>query len=249
MELQIYQIDAFAKTMFTGNPAAVVPLDAWIEDSMMQKIAAENNLSETAFVVNSDDEYHIRWMTPKAEVDLCGHATLASAHCLYHHLGETRQKLVFHSLSGPLPVAKKAQGYLMDFPIDLPKESSEDSRYLELLFPNTIEPTYRGKDDYLVILENEQEIRNFKPDLTLIHKLQARGLIISAPGQHCDFVSRCFYPAFGINEDPVTGSAHTLLAPFWSQRLGKEELSAQQLSLRSGELTCRIIRDRVYLYF
>ncbi|NND07552.1 MAG: PhzF family phenazine biosynthesis protein [Saprospiraceae bacterium] len=248
MELDIYQIDAFANTLFSGNPAAIIPLEAWIDDSTMQKIAAENNLSETAFVVKSDDKYHIRWMTPKVEVDLCGHATLAAAHCLYQHLGETRKKLVFHSRSGPLLITKETVGYLMDFPVDLPRKSLNDVEKIRLLCPTSKEPHLRGKDDYLVILQSEEEIRNFKPDLPLISKLQARGLIISAPGQHCDFVSRCFYPAFGIAEDPVTGSAHTLLAPFWNQRMGKAELSAQQLSSRSGELTCRIIDDRVYLY-
>lgn len=248
MESDIYQIDAFARALFRGNPAAVVPLDTWLEDSVMQQIAEENNLSETAFVISSGIDYHIRWMTPLDEVDLCGHATLAAAHCLFEHLGETRTQITFHSRSGPLIVCRRSPGYEMDFPVDHPQPTEEDAQRIQSICPVGKRPYYRGKDDYLVIMNDEDEIRLFDPDFVKIGQLKARGLIITAPGSTCDFVSRCFFPSYGIDEDPVTGSAHTLLAPFWSQQLDKKDLSAQQLSARGGEIKCRLSADRVYIH-
>lgn len=247
MELDIYQVDAFARALFRGNPAAVVPLKAWLDDIVMQQIAEENNLAETAFFVRSGADYHIRWMTPKVEVDLCGHATLAAAHCLFHHLGETRTQITFHSRSGPLVICRKSPGYEMDFPLDHPQQSEADAQHIQSICPARKEPYYRGKDDYLVIMNDEDEVRLFNPDLAKIAQLKARGLIISALGSTCDFVSRCFFPSYGIDEDPATGSAHTLLAPFWCQELGKTDLSARQLSTRVGEINCRLSPDRVYL--
>lgn len=242
--MKMYQVDAFTGQVFSGNPAAIIPLEEWLGDEIMQKIAAENNLSETAyFVEETDGSYHIRWFTPQTEVDLCGHATLAAAHVLYHHMDFDGDKITFHSKSGELTVEKKDEIYWMNFPSNPPSPIP-----VPKMLPEAIGsiPIYTGVNtDMLVLLQDEQMVRNLKPDFNLLEKMEVRGIIVTAPGEDCDFVSRFFAPAVGIPEDPVTGSAHTVLTPFWSKRLGKSRLKACQISKRGGRLTCIQKGDRV----
>lgn len=244
--LKMYQVDAFTGTLFSGNPAAICPLDEWLPDQYMQHIARENNLSETAFFIPSDEGFKLRWFTPTVEIDLCGHATLATAHVIYHHLGYDQELIRFQTLSGELTVGRNGSGYVMDFPCDtLQKQESPEALVLGLgLQP---QETWRGKDDYLVLLKNEKELLSITPDFRSMRRLEARGVIITAPGEHCDFVSRFFAPQSGVNEDPVTGSAHTSLTPYWAKKLGKSELSALQLSQRRGTIFCTLKGDRVLL--
>ena len=239
-QLPIYQVDAFTDTLFRGNPAAVVPLDKWLPDDLMQNIAIENNLSETAFFVGGDapDVYHLRWFTPGGEVRLCGHATLATAFVIDQILGR-KLPVKFETLSGTLTVALTLDlKYHMELPADHGELIEMDFSDFDPPFDTKIVDILRGKDDLLLLLENEQMIRDFKPDDAVIKKLPTRGLIISAQGKDYDFVSRCFYPKYKISEDPVTGSAHTLLTPYWSSKLRKNNLSAYQASDRGGQLTC-----------
>jgi PhzF family phenazine biosynthesis protein len=245
MKLRIYQIDAFTDKVFSGNPAAVCPLETWLSDDLLQKIAMENNLAETAFYVKKENEYHIRWFTPTVEVDLCGHATLASAFVLYKYQNHTGNKINFHShRSGNLIVTKKDDLLTLNFPADV-LESIALSH--ELTDGFSIEPVeaFKGKTDYMLVFENESQIQNLIPSFPEISKLKARGVIVTAKGDHVDFVSRFFAPQSGINEDPVTGSAHTTLIPYWARRLGKNELTAIQLSARKGHLKCQYLNDRV----
>jgi len=244
MELKIYQIDAFAEEIFTGNPAAVCPLDAWLPDEILQKIAMENNLAETAYYVKEKEGYRIRWFTPAVEVDLCGHATLASAFVLFHHEEYHGNQIIFNSRSGPLKVTKQNELFTLNFPIDISKEVE---LLPELITPFNFKPVkaFKGKTDYMLVFENETQIRNMNSDLGLISKIKARGVMVTAKGDKVDFVSRFFGPQSGVNEDPVTGSAHTTLAPYWSDVLGKTELTAIQCSARSGNLKCKLVRDRV----
>ncbi|MEM9671292.1 MAG: PhzF family phenazine biosynthesis protein [Cyclobacteriaceae bacterium] len=246
MHLPIYQADAFTSKVFGGNPAAVCPLDEWLPDDLMQSIAEENNLSETAFFVKEGDHYALRWFTPVAEVDLCGHATLATAHIMYTELGHTAPELAFDTRSGMLKVKKLDQGYSMNFPTDplTPVETpAEITDGLKL----TPQETFRGKTDYLVVIDSQEQLETLQPDFRALAQGKVRGTIVTAPGNEVDFVSRCFYPQYGIDEDPVTGSAHTTLTPYWSERLDKKQLSAQQLSARKGELTCIDHGDRTEL--
>ncbi len=245
MKLSIYQIDAFAKAVFCGNPAAVVPLDQWLSDNLMQAIAQENNLSETAFFVEENGSFHIRWFTPVAEVDLCGHATLAAAHCLYHHRGYHKEEIVFISRKGDLIVQPSSQGYKMNFPADSFVKTNDPHNLLSQGLKIDVSECYLGTDDYMVVLADQEDVSTIKPDFNIIEKLRARGVLVTAKGKDVDFVSRAFFPAFGINEDPVTGSAHTLLTPYWAGRLGKNMLSARQISARGGELFCELVGDRV----
>lgn len=245
MNLPIYQVDAFAEAPFQGNPAAVIPLEGWLSDALMLNIAAENNLSETAFFVPLGDGYQLRWFTPQAEVDLCGHATLATAHVLFEHLGCPQSKLHFQTKSGELVVTKGHEGYAMDFPADRPNYISGAGRIAGL--DARIFAVYRGKDDFLLLLGDETELRGLAPDFRALAQLDARGIICTAPGDHHDFVSRCFYPRYGIDEDPVTGSAHTTLIPFWAEKYGKNTLSARQISKRGGNITGTLKDDRVEL--
>lgn len=242
--MKIYQVDAFSEKVFSGNPAAIVPLDDWLDDEMMQQIAAENNLAETAFFVQDADRiYQIRWFTPQTEVDLCGHATLASAHVLYHHTEFDGDKVIFHSKSGELTVEKKGDFYWMNFPSNPPSPIPVPKILPEAI--GTI-PIYTGVNtDLLVLLQDEESVHNLKPNFSLLERMEVRGIIVTAPGSDCDFVSRFFAPAVGIPEDPVTGSAHTVLTPFWSKRLGKSTLKARQISKRGGDLTCVEKGDRV----
>lgn len=248
MKIPIYKIDAFAENTFSGNPAAVCIMDKWIEDELMQKIAGENNLAETAFIVKNNNQFEIRWFTPTTEVDLCGHATLASAFVLFNHYNVSCNPIVFNShRSGILKVYKEENDLLvLDFPVDdiqkctLPKD-------LQNGFNITPSECYKGKTDYMLVYNSQDEIESLNPDLTKISKVKARGVIVTAPGNKVDFVSRFFAPQSGINEDPVTGSAHTSLTPYWSKRLNKETLVAMQLSQRTGNLKCQMNGDRVLI--
>ncbi|SEL78285.1 PhzF family phenazine biosynthesis protein [Parapedobacter koreensis] len=245
MTIKLYQIDAFTDRVFSGNPAAVCPLDAWLDDTLMQQIAMENNLAETAFYVKRDDEYDIRWFTPTVEVDLCGHATLASAFVLFNHEGYEADTIRFHSpRSGPLIVKREGEYLTLNFPTDViaPVPLTVE---LAASFDGTPLAAYKGKTDYLLIFESEAHIQSAKPDLARIAQLAARGVIITAPGNEVDFVSRFFGPQSGVDEDPVTGSAHTTLIPYWAGKLGKNELTARQLSVRGGYLQCSYLGDRV----
>lgn len=244
MKLQLFQVDAFTNTLFSGNPAAVCPLESWLSEELMQKIAAENNLAETAFFVKEAEGFRIRWFTPTAEVDLCGHATLASAHILYNHLNYQDDILSFQSRSGLLSVKKNGKFLTLNFPTDTYQEITIPE-FLSAAFSIKPVATYKGVLDYMLVFKSQEEIEAIQPDLNLIAKAASRGAIITAPGRDCDFVSRYFAPQFGIPEDPVTGSAHTILTPYWSEKLGKTELSAIQLSKRKGYLNCSYRGDRV----
>ena len=243
MELTLYQVDAFTHRRFRGNPAAVVPLEAWLPDAMLQDIAQENNLAETAFFVPEGDGFRLRWFTPTIEVDLCGHATVASAHVLYEHLGYQKDRIEFQSRSGLLSVERKNAQYVLNFPTDTITKVENNTLLAEALGVTPVE-VFQGKTDWLVILEEQAQIEALKPDLRKIAEAGGRGTIVSALGKAVDFVSRCFFPQSGVDEDSVTGSAHTTLAPYWSKRLGKNELSAQQLSKRGGDLSIKLLDHR-----
>jgi PhzF family phenazine biosynthesis protein len=247
MKIKLYQIDAFTSRLFSGNPAAVCPLDEWLPAETMQNIAMENNLAETAFVVKSGEEYAIRWFTPAVEVDLCGHATLAAAYVLFHHEGHRGNNIRFDSArSGLLPVTKQGELLTLDFPYD-PCSEVELLPMLTDGFNIAPVKAFKGKTDYMLVYRSEAEIKALAPDFRLLGKIDARGIIVTAPGDKADFVSRFFAPQCGIDEDPVTGSAHTTLTPYWAGVLGKLELSALQLSRRGGSLHCRLVNDRVQI--
>jgi PhzF family phenazine biosynthesis protein len=246
MKLKIYIANAFTAEKFGGNPAAVVPLNEWLSDGLMQQIAAQNNLAETAFIVSMSEDYCIRWFTPTVEVSLCGHATLASAHVLYKHLGYNRDPLIFHSKSGPLLVTRNLDKITLNFPADEPDKIPDVELIDKALGINPI-AVFKSKFDYMVVLESQKDIESLKPDLALISKLSSRGLIVTAKGDKVDFVSRCFFPQSGIDEDPVTGSAHVVMVPYWARQTGKNKLSAIQLSARRGYLDCELTGDRVLI--
>lgn len=245
MELDIYQIDAFADRLFAGNPAAVCPLDAWLPDPLMQAIAQENNLSETAFLVREEAGWRIRWFTPTREVALCGHATLASAYVYFRHIDPAAARVVFDSLSGPLAVSRDGDLLVLDFAISPLEPASAPPFLAEALGVEPLE-VFRS-DDWLVRLADAEAVENLEPDMGLLRKVEGRGVIATAEGRNCDFVSRFFAPRYGIDEDPVTGSAHTKLAPYWAERLGRTSLHALQLSARGGELFCRLEGERVFI--
>lgn len=246
MKLTIYQVDAFAEKVFQGNPAAVCPLKEWLNDAVLLKIAAENNLPETAFYVIKDDRIEIRWFTPNTEVDLCGHATLATAFILHTQENFNGNIIPFHSnRSGHLPVTiNKDNSYTLDFPLD---QITEISISETLVNATSVKPNraYKGKSDIMLIFEKQEEIELLQPNLSVIEKLDVRGLIVTARGNDCDFVSRFFAPQCGINEDPVTGSAQTTLTHYWANELNKKELTAEQISTRKGKLICKKADDRV----
>ena len=247
MSQKIYQIDAFADTLFSGNPAAVCPLDNWLDADIMQKIAAENNLAETAFTVPVENGFEIRWFTPEVEVDLCGHATLASAYTLMDFEGFSGEKINFFSRnSGTLTVTKNGDLFTLNFPSDLLQKVENLSQFKNCFAHQPIE-AYQGKTDYLLIFENENQIINIKPNFSEIAKINARGIIISSKSENYDFVSRFFGPNCGVEEDPVTGSAHTSLTPFWTAKLGKTNLKAKQISERGGILECELKNDRILI--
>ncbi len=243
--ISYYVVHSFTDTVFHGNPAGVCPLEEWLDDELMQRIAAENKLSETAFFVRREDHFELRWFTPTIEVDLCGHATLASAYVVFDHLGHEGEIVTFHTQSGVLTVLKDGNFLVMDFPAR-PGEPIEAPEALIEGLGSAPEEVYLARD-YLAIFESEQDIRNLKPDFALLETLDAEGVIVSAPGNGADFVSRFFGPQMGIPEDPVTGSAHSTLTPFWASRLGKNQLVAHQVSERGGVLNCTLRGDRVLI--
>lgn len=244
MKLKIYKVDAFAEKIFEGNPAAVVPLENWLPDIDMQQIAMENNLSETAFFVPIKSGFHIRWFTPKAEVKLCGHATLASAHILFNHLGFAENEISFDSLSGTLKVIREKDQIILDFPA-LNAADAVIPEPVAKAFHIEPKTCLKGRDDYMLIFENEQQILSLKPDFQQLIEAKTRGVICTSRSDKYDFVSRFFAPAVGVNEDPVTGSAHTMLIPYWAGKLGKNEMVARQVSERGGTLHCKLAGERV----
>ena len=244
MKVPIYIVDAFTEEMFKGNPAAVCPLSEWLDDDLLLSIAAENNLSETAFFVKNGNVYQLRWFTPEVEVDLCGHGTLASAHVLFQHLGYNNSELVFETKSGRLTIKRNKDLYLMDFPA-LSTTPVKAPKILDQCLGEKPVEVLSGSWLYLVLFENDEKIKRLDPDFNLMKKLD-KVVVVTAKGVgNTDFVSRCFAPNVGIPEDPVTGSSHCALVPFWSDKLGKSTFYAQQLSNRGGELYCEYIGDRV----
>jgi PhzF family phenazine biosynthesis protein len=244
MNIPFYQVDAFTERLFGGNPAGVCPLDQWLADEVMQKIAMENNLSETAFFVKKGDGFHIRWFTPKVEVNLCGHATLASAHVIFQYLGYQAEVISFESRSGILNVRKESDLLVLDFPANKPQRTALPNDFVQSLNITPVQ-CFRGKEDYLLLYKSQHEIEALVPDFRRLEKTDARAVIVTAPGDQSDFVSRFFAPRVGVDEDPVTGSAHTVLIPFWAEKLGKTEMKALQLSRRGGALFCRLRDERV----
>lgn len=240
-----YQVDAFSSNVFEGNPAAVCPLSEWLDDAVMQSIAAENNLAETAFFVKEGNGYTIRWFTPVAEVDLCGHATLASAFVLFDQLGVKADQVAFNSKSGVLTVTRKGALLEMDFPSEAPELIVAPSGLEGALGSAIVECAFN--QDYIVVLESEQAVTQIRPNLALLAEIECRGVIVTAPSDRYDFVCRFFGPRIGIDEDPVTGSAFTKLVPFWSKRLKKARFQARQVSQRGGDVTCQLQGDRVMI--
>lgn len=245
MKIKQYQVDAFATRVFEGNPAAVCPLASWLSDELLQAIAQENNLSETAFFVPSKKGFELRWFTPIKEVDLCGHATLASAHVIFEIIGYSKQAITFETRRGELIVEKKGKRLEMDFPACPPTPCELSETLSQGLGQRPIEVL--AADDYLAVFDSEATVRAITPNLALLGELDLRGVIITAPGSDVDFVSRFFAPKYGIPEDPVTGSAHCELAPFWAEKLGKNILTAEQVSKRGGNISCEMKADRVLL--
>jgi len=251
VKIRMFQVDAFADRVFAGNPAAVCPLEAWPEDGLLQAIAAENNLSETAFLVPDGEDFELRWFTPEAEVDLCGHATLASAHVVLGYMQPSRESVRFHTRErGDLVVRRGEEGRLvMDFPA-LPPGPVEDAAEREAVTAalGAPEAEVLAALDYVVVLGSEEEVRGLEPDMRDVSRLERRGVAVTARGADSfDFMSRFFAPKVGVPEDPVTGSAHCELAPLWAERLGRTELRAGQLSRRGGEVACEVAGDRVRL--
>lgn len=248
MDLTLYQADAFTNRLFRGNPAAIVPLERWLPDGVMQAIAAENNLAETAYFVASGERYQLRWFTPAIEVDLCGHATLASAFILYTELGYARPEVVFDTLSGPLTVRRSDGGYAMDFPARPAKPApTETAARVAAALGATPREVLQARD-FLAVFDTEAEVAALRPDMAALAALPCLGTIATAPGDTVDFVSRFFAPGAGVNEDPATGSAHCTSTPYWAKRLGKAELKARQISARTGDLICTDRGDRVSLW-
>ena len=244
-KIKLFQIDAFAEKVFEGNPAGVCVLEEWLADVTMQQIAAENNLAETAFAVKEPEGWRIRWFTPTVEVDLCGHATLATAFVLFQQELVQGSQISFQSRSSLLKIQKLEEGLLeLDFPADMPQKAQAPNHLLEGL---GIEKggVLKGITDFVVILSSEEAVKALSPDFKTLAKVKARGVIVTAKGENKDFISRFFGPQSGIDEDPVTGSAHTTLTPLWADRLGKETLTARQISPRGGNLLCKLVGGRV----
>lgn len=244
MKIPFYQVNAFTGEGFKGNPAGVCLLDSWLSDEIMQYIAYENQFSETAFVVKEDGMYKIRWFTPAIEVDLCGHATLAAASVIMQFIEKDLKQVQFDSRSGALTVSKYGSEYALNFPADEISEATSMGKYFSAFHVNP-QLVFKGKTDYMFVFSSESQIRDMNPDLEIVNQLDARGIIVTAPGDTVDFVSRFFGPQSGIPEDPVTGSAHTTLTPYWSGRLKKNILHAWQLSKRGGVLKCTMLKKRV----
>ena len=246
MKIKLYQVDAFANKVFEGNPAAVCPLENWLDDHLLQKIAEENNLSETAFFVQTDKNIQLRWFTPLDEVELCGHATLAAAFVLYQHCHFSAPKAIFDTKSGQLVVTKFDAGFSMDFPASIPQAVDPPAALLLGLGKIKAQTVLAGFD-YVVVLDSVKEVIDLCPDFSQWLNLDLRGVVVTAQGTDVDFVSRCFFPKLRVNEDPVTGSAHCELAPYWGKRLGLSVLCGQQLSQRSGLVHCKLVENRVIL--
>ena len=245
MKLLLFQIDAFSRQVFGGNPAAVIPLHRWISDEAMQNIATENNLSETAFFVGRNGEYHIRWFTPTVEVDFCGHATLAAAWLIFNKFEPSLQELKFDSRTGELSAQRRDEAVILNFPVQAPTPCEAPQQLLDAL-PIDIEDVQQA-EDYLVVCKSAEQVQHLKPDLRLLKQIPLRAVIVTAPGDDVDFVSRVFGPKVGIDEDPATGSAHTTLTPYWAQRLDKNKLKATQLSKRGAEFLCELKGGRVLI--
>ncbi len=245
MKLKMYQVDAFTSKLFGGNPAAVVPLEDWLDDELMQNIALENNLSETAFFVNENGEYRIRWFTPTAEVDLCGHATLASAFVMFNQLGFSESSISFNSKSGKLIVGRENELISLNFPARIPKPGDTSPVLIEAL--NIKPQKILFNKTTVAVLNSETEVRDIKPDIKKFLELDTHGVIVTAQGDEVDFVSRFFAPDVGIDEDPVTGYAHTILTPYWAKTLSKNRMNALQVSKRGGELICELKDERVLI--
>ena len=243
MKLDIYQVDAFTNKLFGGNPAAIVPLDDWLSDEVMQAIAFENNLSETAFFVRNDDVHELRWFTPTLEIDLCGHATLAAAFVIFTILGSNEKVLKFETKSGLLTVTKVGEEFVLDFPSRPATACEIPAGLIEAIGKQPIE-TLRSRD-YLLVYENEAEVLAIKPNFAELLKIDMHAVIVTAKGNSSDFVSRFFAPEVGVFEDPVTGSAHCTLIPYWAEKLGKVKMFARQVSTRGGEIFCELHSDRV----
>jgi PhzF family phenazine biosynthesis protein len=247
MTISIYQADAFTDKLFGGNPAAICPLNEWLPDATMQKIAIENNLAETAFFVKSASGYKLRWFTPEYEIDLCGHATLATAHILFTELEHASDTIHFETVkAGTLIVTKDGDKYTMDFPTRPPIPIEPPNGLAEALSEKQPLAFLRSRD-YFLVYETEQDIKDITPDFFALSKMDTIGVIVTAPGDKSDFVSRFFAPGAGIPEDPVTGSAHCNLIPYWAKKLGKNNLHAYQISARRGELWCELKGDRVLM--
>lgn len=245
MEIPVYYVDAFTDRLFSGNPAAVI-FSQINDQQLMQNIAAENNLSETAFIREENNVFHIRWFAPSCEIDLCGHATLASAYIYFKYIKPKATSFIVESRkNGTLSVYKRNDLLFLDFPKDNLK--IDEIKGLDNIINQEILEVFRGRDDILAIIKKEEDVANLNINFEMLKQLSARGLIVSAQGQNCDFVSRCFFPATGVDEDPVTGSAHTTLTPYWSTKLSKYKLIAKQLSSRGGTLKCEIHDNRVYI--
>lgn len=245
MAIRLYQIDAFTDRVFGGNPAAVCPLERWPGDALLQAIAAENNLSETAFFVPQSNQFHLRWFTPVIEVDLCGHATLASAWVIFNELEPTRTSVTFSTRSGDLTVQRDGELLVMDFPA-YTLTACEAPEALIAGLGRAPQAVF-ASEDYLAVFASEDEVRQLQPNMQALAQLDRRGVIATAPSNNADFVSRFFAPRYGIPEDPVTGSAHCALVPYWAARLGKTRLHARQVSARGGELFCEARSERVQI--
>lgn len=243
MKLPIFQVDAFTSRPFGGNPAAVVPLDSWLPDDVMQDIAAENNLAETAFFVAAESGYDLRWFTPTVEMDLCGHATLASGYVIFEVLGTDQATLHFRTRGGELAVERRDGRYVLDFPTRPGEPSNAPTGLVEAM--GAVPKEVLKSRDYMLVYENESDVRAIRPNIEALSGIDAHAVIVTAKGDDSDFVSRFFAPAAGVDEDPVTGSAHCTLIPYWAARLGKNELFARQVSQRGGELFCELHGDRV----
>jgi len=248
MTFPIYQLDAFTSNLFGGNPAAVMPLESWLADDKLQSIAAENNLAETAYFIadSGEADFNLRWFTPTKEMDLCGHATLASAHVIFHQLGWEKDEVLFSTLSGILRVSRSSEGLTLDFP-SRPPELNEPSQAL-LASLGIKHYLYAGyARDWLIEVSSEAEVQTMTPDFRALANETQRAVIVTAAGDEVDFVSRFFAPEYGVDEDPVTGSAHCTLVPYWAEKLAKNTLDARQISARGGELLCHIEAGRVFM--
>lgn len=248
MRLPIYIVHAFTDKLFGGNPAAVCPLTNWLPDETMKQLAAENNLSETAFFVPENKGFRIRWFTPTVEVKLCGHATLATAHTLFTELNHDKEEIIFYSLSGELKVSRVAGNRIrLDFPANKPQLINDIPRALFSSLSIAPSPVFNSSFDMMVVLPSQQDIERLQPNFASLATIKARGVICTARGDKSDIVARCFYPQTGVDEDPVTGSAHTILVPYWAEVLGKNHLQSIQLSARKGYLECELKEDRVLM--